>query len=180
MSPFSFYLSPTLQISLSLSRFSSLSHPFFSASVGWTRAFSHFQRSFLFLFARSISVSHVPPASPYYRVSRLSSHVLLFSLLSFPFSLSLVRPRPPSRPIMLPYCLGILSLTPKPVQIASRFARTCTSALLPLYVRRRSLPESTRKRSKDAYVSPTGKNRERRENRVCIDRAFTRNTYVHA
>lgn len=117
-----------------------------------------FNVPFFFLFARSISVSHVPSASPYYRVSRLSeSRVLLFSLLSFPFSLSLVRPRPPSRPIMLPYCLGILSLTPKPVQIASRFARTCTSALLPLHVRRRSLPESTRKRSKDAYVSPTRK-----------------------
>lgn len=27
---------------------------------------------------------------------------------------------------MLPYCLGLLSLTPKPVQIASSFACTCT------------------------------------------------------
>lgn len=37
------------------------------------------------------------------------------SLLSF---LSL-DPRPPFLPIMLPYCLRLLSLTPKPVQIAS-------------------------------------------------------------
>lgn len=114
--------------------------------------------SFLFLFARSVSVSHVPSASLYYRVSRRRA-VLLSSLLPFPFSLSLVRPRPPSRPIMLPYCLGILSLTPKPVQIASRFARTCMSA--PLSVRSSSLSPGKHPEREKGCAHPTEKNRKR-------------------
>lgn len=134
--------------------------PSLCLAPGWIRNLP-LTTSFLFHLAQSVSVSHVSfcisllllPACLDIDLFSLS---LLSSLLPFPFplSLSLVRPRPPSRPIMLPYCLGILSLTPKPVQIASGFARTCMSA--PLSVRR-SL--ATRKGRND--VNLTGNNRKR-------------------
>lgn len=116
--------------------------------------------SFLFHLAQSVSVSHVSFCISLLlpRVSTSSSSLSPLFPAPVPFSslsLSLLRPRPPSRPIMLPYCLGILSLTPKPVQIASGFARTCMSA--PLSVRRRrSLSLGTRKGRKDANL--TGNN----------------------
>jgi len=75
----------------------------------------------LFLVASSYPRA-LPPASPRH------PDVVTFPLIFYParphpcwtFSVfPLVRPRPTSLPIMLPYCLRLLSLTPKPVQIAS-------------------------------------------------------------
>lgn len=152
--------STLLDISLSL-----LLPPSLCLAPGWIRAFlllhPSFSSSICLRFSRFFL--HLP-LHYYYRVSR--HRVLSLSLSSLfpapiPFSSlsrSLVRPRPPSRPIMLPYCLGILSLTPKPVQIASGFARTCMSA--PLSVRLSfSFSLGTRKGRKDVNLMRNNRKR---------------------
>lgn len=90
---------------------------------------------------------------------------------------------------MLPYCLGILSLTPKPVQIASRFARTCMSA--PLSVRSSSLspgkhPEREkgcahipRRRIENAAPCRMGNRNAKRESEFGLQTPFERRVYAY-